>query len=53
MTATAVNDEDTIDANVLLCFLKQVKTGDFSARPPPGWTGLAGKVADGSTTSSP
>ncbi len=36
-----------IEANALLTFLAQVKTGDFSARMPLDWTGVAGKVADG------
>jgi len=38
---------ETVDANTLLVFLEQVKRGDFSARMPLGWTGIAGKVADG------
>ncbi len=55
MTAPAVtrngsNDDsfdESVDANALLQFLEQAKRGDFSARMPLGWTGLAGKVADG------
>ena len=38
---------DTLDAKVLLSVLAQVKGGDFTARMPLEWTGLAGKVADG------
>ncbi|HEV7523966.1 MAG TPA: ATP-binding protein [Acidimicrobiia bacterium] len=56
MTATAATRNgradgpsaaETVDADVLLAFLEQLKRGDFSARMPLGWTGLAGKVADG------
>src|SRR6476620_6823306 len=39
--------DESVDANALLTFLEQAKRGDFSARMPLGWTGLAGKVADG------
>ena len=39
--------EESVDANALLTFLEQAKRGDVSARMPLGWTGLAGKVADG------
>ena len=38
---------DTIDAKVLLSVLAKVRVGDFSARMPLEWTGVAGKVADG------
>jgi len=38
---------DTIDAKVLLSVLAKVREGDFSARMPLEWTGVAGKVADG------
>ena len=38
---------DTVDAKVLLSVLAQVKDGDFTARMPLDWTGVAGKVADG------
>src|ERR1044072_5544641 len=38
---------DSIDAGVLLSVLAQVKGGDFTARMPLVWTGVAGKVADG------
>ena len=39
--------DQTIDVRVLLGVLAQVKAGDFSARMPLDWTGVAGKVADG------
>ncbi|HUP75314.1 MAG TPA: ATP-binding protein [Acidimicrobiales bacterium] len=38
---------DCVDVKVLLGVLAQVKAGDFSARMPLDWTGVAGKVADG------
>ncbi|HXH88140.1 MAG TPA: HAMP domain-containing protein [Gaiellaceae bacterium] len=38
---------DVIDTTALLNVLSQVKAGDFSARMPLEWTGVAGKVADG------
>ncbi|RZI42657.1 response regulator [Herbaspirillum sp. HC18] len=34
------------DIKLLLATLKALKKGDFSARMPDDWTGLAGKVAD-------
>ena len=37
---------DAIDGKVLLAILAQVKEGDFTARMPLEWTGVAGKVAD-------
>ncbi len=37
---------DSIDPAVLLSVLAQVKVGDFSARVPLEWTGIAGRVAD-------
>jgi signal transduction histidine kinase/HAMP domain-containing protein/ActR/RegA family two-component response regulator len=37
---------DVLDPTVLLNVLAQVKAGDFSARMPLEWTGVAGKVAD-------
>ena len=36
-----------VDATALLTVLAQVKSGNFTARMPLGWTGVAGKVADG------
>ena len=47
MTAVAETHTDTVDVGVLLEFLAQVKQGDFAARLPLDWAGLAGKVADG------
>jgi signal transduction histidine kinase/HAMP domain-containing protein/ActR/RegA family two-component response regulator len=38
---------DSVDLRVLLGVLAQVKGGDFTARMPLDWTGVAGKVADG------
>ncbi len=43
----AVTLADTLVTNVLLSVLAQVKGGDFTARMPLNWTGVAGKVADG------
>ena len=37
---------ETLDPEVLLRILSQVKGGDFTARMPAHWTGMAGKVAD-------
>ena len=47
MTNPVVALTDTVDAKVLLGVLAQVKGGDFTARMPLEWTGVAGKVADG------
>ncbi|HVE67963.1 MAG TPA: ATP-binding protein [Solirubrobacteraceae bacterium] len=38
---------DTVDAPTLLSVLARMKEGDFTARMPLDWTGVAGKVADG------
>jgi signal transduction histidine kinase/HAMP domain-containing protein len=38
---------DAIDVKILLSVLAQVKGGDFTARMPLEWTGVAGKAADG------
>jgi signal transduction histidine kinase/CheY-like chemotaxis protein/HAMP domain-containing protein len=43
----ALDDVAGIDLRILLGVLAQVKSGDFSARMPLEWTGVAGKVADG------
>ena len=43
----ALVQADTVDTEILLSVLAQVRAGDFTARMPLGWTGLAGKVADG------
>jgi signal transduction histidine kinase/CheY-like chemotaxis protein/HAMP domain-containing protein len=47
MSDTQTVTADSLDPTVLLTVLAQVKTGDFTARMPLEWTGLAGKVADG------
>ena len=47
MAVPAAPLADTVDAKVLLSVLAQVKGGDFTARMPLEWTGVAGKVADG------
>ncbi len=47
MPDQAAVHEDAIDAAALLAVLAQVKAGDFAARMPLAWTGVAGKVADG------
>jgi signal transduction histidine kinase/HAMP domain-containing protein/ActR/RegA family two-component response regulator len=47
MPEPAVAPGDAIDATVLLRVLAQIKEGDYSARMPLEWTGVAGKVADG------
>ncbi len=44
--STILNDGPAIDASKLLAVLKAVRKGDFSARLPEDWTGVAGKVAD-------
>ncbi|MEY2451509.1 MAG: hypothetical protein QOD92_1083 [Acidimicrobiaceae bacterium] len=43
---SVVDRPDAVDAKVLLGVLAKVKEGDFSARMPLEWTGVAGKVAD-------
>ncbi len=47
MSESPVSETNSVDGTVLLSVLAQVKSGDFSARMPLDWTGLAGKVADG------
>jgi signal transduction histidine kinase/HAMP domain-containing protein/ActR/RegA family two-component response regulator len=37
---------EEVDTRVLLNVLAQIKSGDFTARMPLEWTGVAGKVAD-------
>ena len=46
MTSADTRD-DMVDAHALLSFLALLKEGDFTARLPVHWPGLAGKVADG------
>jgi len=47
MSDSAVALAETVDAKTLLTVLALVKEGDFAARMPLDWTGVAGKVADG------
>jgi signal transduction histidine kinase/HAMP domain-containing protein len=47
MSDTALVPADVVDARVLLSVLAQVNAGDFTARMPLEWTGVAGKIADG------
>jgi signal transduction histidine kinase/CheY-like chemotaxis protein/HAMP domain-containing protein len=37
---------EALDASTLLSVLSSVRRGDFTARMPHDWTGMAGKVAD-------
>ena len=46
MSDTAATPDD-IDVTLLLNVLAKVREGDFTARMPLDWTGVAGKVADG------
>ncbi len=46
MPDSPVPSTDCVDGKVLLSVLAQVKDGDFTARMPLEWTGVAGKVAD-------
>jgi HAMP domain-containing protein/CheY-like chemotaxis protein len=43
---TKTNVAEALDVKVLLAALTALKKGDFSARMPSDWTGLAGKIAD-------
>lgn len=47
MPNSAAARANAVDPTVLLGVLAQVKAGDFTARMPLEWTGVAGKVADG------
>jgi len=47
MSGATVDLADAIDVKILLSVLAQVKGGDFTARMPLEWTGVAGKAADG------
>ena len=38
---------DTVEVGALLSVLARLREGDFTARMPLDWTGVAGKVADG------
>ena len=46
MSDSAEPTGEGVDPKVLLSVLAQVRFGDFSARMPLEWTGVAGKVAD-------
>jgi HAMP domain-containing protein/signal transduction histidine kinase len=41
-----LNNSDKLDGRKLLAALTAFKRGDFSARLPDDWTGIAGKIAD-------
>jgi len=47
MSSTKRTARDDFDTATLLRVLRDVRTGDFSARMPVHWTGVAGKAADG------
>ena len=47
MSLVTAIDRQELDPNALLSVLALVQGGDFSARMPLDWTGVAGKVADG------
>jgi signal transduction histidine kinase/HAMP domain-containing protein/ActR/RegA family two-component response regulator len=46
MSATTSHHIESLDPEVLLRVLCDVKAGDFTARMPLHWTGVGGKVAD-------
>ena len=46
MPDSPITPANCVDGKVLLGVLAQVKGGDFTARMPLEWTGVAGKVAD-------
>ncbi len=41
-----IHEADTVDAKTLLSVLARMKEGDFTARMPLDWPGIAGKAAD-------
>jgi CheY-like chemotaxis protein/signal transduction histidine kinase/HAMP domain-containing protein len=41
-----IDVKDELDVKVLLAALTALKKGDFTARMPSDWTGMAGKIAD-------
>jgi hypothetical protein len=47
MSGLSLGVVDVVDTRVLLGVLARVKGGDFSARMPFEWTGVAGRIADG------
>jgi signal transduction histidine kinase/DNA-binding response OmpR family regulator/HAMP domain-containing protein len=46
MSEHSLSAGNNVDGGVLLDVLAQVRAGDFAARMPLDWTGVAGKVAD-------
>src|SRR6202165_1013839 len=46
MRSPSLTTASVADPRILLSVLTRVKSGDFTARMPLEWTGLAGKVAD-------
>jgi CheY-like chemotaxis protein/HAMP domain-containing protein len=46
MSASVVATEERLDSAALLQVLMAFRDGDFTARLPADWTGVAGKVAD-------
>ena len=46
MRDTSIAPGDHVDSKAVLEVLAKVKDGDFTARMPLDWTGVAGKVAD-------
>ena len=47
MPDSAATLADTVEVGALLSVLSRLREGDFTARMPLDWTGVAGKVADG------
>jgi signal transduction histidine kinase/HAMP domain-containing protein/ActR/RegA family two-component response regulator len=47
MSTPTLPDLETFDPEVVLGVLADVRAGDFTARMPAHWTGMAGKIADG------
>ena len=45
-TGSAALASDVLDEALLLSVLADVRRGDFTARMPVAWTGVAGKIAD-------
>src|SRR5262245_609093 len=46
MIDSPIEYDEMLDAKSLLHVLMALKKGDFSARMPSDWTGIAGKIAD-------
>jgi signal transduction histidine kinase/HAMP domain-containing protein/ActR/RegA family two-component response regulator len=47
LPATQSDGDASFDPELLLTVLSEVRAGDFTARMPVHWTGVAGKIADG------